>query len=239
MTEKDFTTLTREELIEGIVKMHDPKILQHPRLMTLLNIEDESGENMLSLTIRKGEYFISAFDWKYYNKDGSVDLRWEKITRDEFVQHVRDYLSTLSTNVLRTRYQVAKKDKNFIERENKKNEDIAQLYSVIRKSRAEIIKRTTKVSQIPDHFNHVGTVGDIVSSTIIEEYGIDSNINIWFTENDDILLASHVDEDNGFIETLALKEWERLYVFKDDESKKGLRAIIDELNVSLSHEESE
>lgn len=235
VTVKDFTSLTRDELIEGIVNMHDPDICQNKRLMLLVNLDNESGENLYALTIRDEQYLVAELDWKYYNEEDSVDLVWGEVTREKFRQHIYDDLNRYSLNKLRAEYQVARKDVHFIKRITNTGRMLSEAVDEIISLETELMERITNVSHIPEEYAFVGTVAEKVTPSLIDEYGIDSNISIWETHEGSMLLTA--DKGNGYIESLAYKELGVITVFKNDESRRGLRAIISSLTETMSDED--
>ena len=227
MTKKEFTSLTREELIEGIIEMNDPDIASCKRLHVLVNYDNENGEPMHVLKIRNDKYFVAEFDWKYYNDEDTVELKQEQVSREVFREHLYASLKDCSLNALRAKYQVARKDQMFINEEERTKKRIDTLLQYTAHQRLELFKRITKVSHIPNEFTLVGKVKDKIIPQIIEDLNLDTEISIWQAPKGNVILT--VNKESRYIECLAVKDLESVFVF-DEESEEGLRAIIDVLS---------
>lgn len=228
MSKKDFTTLTREELIEGIVDMQDPEIAQHKRLQILVNYDNENGEPMHVLKIRDGKYFVAEFDWRYYNDEDTVQLKQEEVSRELFREYLYDSLKKCSLNELRAKYQVTKKDQMFIKKEERNKMKIDKLLHVAAAQQLELLKRITKVSHIPNDYTLVGKAKDKLCAQIIEEFNINPDISIWQDTTGDMILTVYASSDSRYIECLAVKDLGKEFIF-DEESEESLKAIFSAL----------
>ncbi|WP_341323338.1 hypothetical protein NSQ62_07660 [Solibacillus sp. FSL H8-0523] len=231
MSEKNFTELTRGELVELIAEMVESNLCKHKKLMGIIDGDKEDVENMFVIKNRKDKYFVAKFEWTYYNDDDSTQLDWKQITKEEFRQYILDSLATRSLNELRLDYQVTKKDQNFIQINEKVEKCLNESMQIIETLDIEMIKRINKPSEIPNDCVYIGKVADKFDATFEEAHNIDSNISIWQNNDGVIILTEDVNKELDLIKTIAVKHLNgKMYVFKDHESEKELNAALIKLS---------
>ena len=233
---KDFTELTREELIEQAADIFESNLSKHKRLMGLVDVGKNCAEKLLAVKIRKERFFEAEFDWKYYNEEDSVDLKWVEISKEKFRQRICNSLSIKTLDQLRLSYQVSIKDQYFVKENSNFKDKIVSAMDVVKQLDIEMTRRIDKVSEIPQETKFIGKIKDKLDAAFIEEHGINPNIAIWSRDNEFILLTVHSNEDESQIATVALKHHGDFYIFNEaeGENKEGFKALFLKLNEMLS-----
>lgn len=230
MSTKEFTELTREELIVQAADIFESNLSKHKRLMGLLDADKDDTEEMLAIKIRNDYCYEAKFNWTYYNnEEGFCNLEWVEITEKKLRQRICDSLAKKTLNQLRLSFQVSIKDQYFVKENISIKAKFFNAMDVVKRFDIEMTRRIDKVSEIPEETKFIGKVKDKLDAALIEEHGIDPNIAIW-SDNENILLTAHTNEDESRIATVALKRHGEFYIFTEDEAKKGLKILLMKLD---------